>query len=82
MSNKVEVKKIVLQIGKKEIPLSLDEAKELKNILADIFEKPDVYIPYPTYPYPVYPYRYHYWTCDDTIPTRYTITCNSANSAV
>ena len=81
MSNNVEIKKIILKIGKKEIPLSLEEAKELKRILADMFEKQDVIIvgqPYPAYPYLVYPRKYTYWTWNDTSSVgSYTLTCNS-----
>jgi hypothetical protein len=54
-----KIKKIVLQIGEKEIELSLDEAKELKKILGDLFkEKETVYVPSP---YPVYPYFPNIW---------------------
>ncbi len=69
-TKKVEVSKISLQIGKKNIELSLDEARELQQILADLLgletgrkckeitvipASPVVTVPYP---YPVRPKRY------------------------
>lgn len=66
--SKIEVNKVILKIGKKkEVELSLDEARELQEVLADLlgvttytvtrgrFEYPVVTIPYP-YPVPS-PYR-------------------------
>lgn len=55
-----ELKKIVLQIGEKEIELTPDEAKELKKVLGDLFgEDKTVFVPNP---YPVYPYYRPYFT--------------------
>jgi hypothetical protein len=57
----VEISKVNIKIGKKEIELSVEEAKELKEILNETFgEKGVVYIPQP---YPVYerPWRWRYW---------------------
>jgi len=54
-----EIKKIVLEIGDKEIELTPDEAKELKDVLNNLFgEKDIVYIPKP---YPVYHPYPHWW---------------------
>ena len=74
MSAKIE--KIVLNIGDKEIDLSLDEAKELKSILNKLFgtketviwRDRDVYIPRP---YPVWIQRREYpdWSHWDIICT-------------
>ncbi len=38
--NKIEVSKVEIKIGKKIIPLSLEEAKELKDILNETFPDP------------------------------------------
>jgi hypothetical protein len=46
MSKVVEINRIVLKIGQKEIPLSLSEAKELQDILNTTFGN--------THPYPVW----------------------------
>ena len=53
---RAEIQKIKIKIDKKEIDLSLEEARELKQLLEDLFGKVE-YIPMP-YPQPVYPYRY------------------------
>ena len=46
---KAIIKKLVLDIGGKEIKLSLDEAKQLKVVLGELFdEKPIGWLPYPT----------------------------------
>jgi hypothetical protein len=60
MNKKVEVSKINIKIGKKEIPLSLNEAKELRDILNDTFGKQETVYLSGT-PYPVYPRPYRYW---------------------
>ncbi len=59
-----EIKKIVLKIGDKELEITLDEAKELKDLLVKTFGSDNInYIPftypqpyYPVYPRPYYPY--------------------------
>ena len=70
MAEKIEVSKIVVKMGKKEVELSLAEALELKELLNETFGKKEtVFIPSsPTvipYPYPVRPWPYRYWevTC-------------------
>ena len=57
------VEKVVLKIGDKEISLSIEEAKQLKGILSDLFGKKEIqYTPYPVvekipyYPRPWYEY--------------------------
>lgn len=72
-TKKVEVSKIALQIGKKKIELSLDEARELQQILADLLgleierkynritvipAPPAIVVPYPV-PAPLR--RYDWW---------------------
>lgn len=39
MSDAVKVNKIVLDIGDKEITLTMEQAKKLKDLLADLFGK-------------------------------------------
>lgn len=58
---KVEVKKVVLKIGDKEIGLSVDEAKELTKLLMDTFGEKEPIKYYERVPwYPYYPYyEYH-----------------------
>ncbi len=62
MSNKVEIKKIVINIGDTIINLSLDQARELQDILNKTFGKKQIVYPYDP-PYPMYPYypTYTYW---------------------
>lgn len=85
--SEVSIKKVVVKIGDKEISLSLDEAKELQDILNRTFgTEKTVFVPsapviierpwYPTYPH---------WsvTCDSTeyrdANWAYTLTlCGSA----
>jgi hypothetical protein len=56
----VSISKICIKIGEKEVELSPDEAKELQEILNDMFGKREtVYVPQP---YPVYPNPYRYWS--------------------
>ena len=67
----MEISKVVIKIGKKEIVLSLQEAKELKGVLEDAFlEKvtEKEYVPYvPYYPYYVHNQRPRvWWTSSDT----------------
>jgi hypothetical protein len=74
MSNKIEISKIVINIGDKEIELSPEEARSLLGVLKDMLEVeklikvekeyyPIPYSPpYPTYPHPYYPYTTPYWT--------------------
>jgi len=61
--SKIEVQKIVIQIGKKEVSLTIGEAKELQKILDETFGKKEiVYIP--SHPVvierPIYP-PYRWW---------------------
>ena len=72
MSAKIE--KIILKVSGKEIELSVDEAKQLKELLGEMFDKGKdntVYIPITTpyiyreryYPEPPY-YPYVTWSCN------------------
>lgn len=82
----VSIKKVVVKIGDKEISLSLDEAKELQDILNRTFgTEKTVFVPsapviierpwYPTYPH---------WsvTCnaDSAVVDNYTLTASNASS--
>lgn len=52
---KIEVKKVVITIGKQNVELSLEEIKELKGVLDELLDqKQYIYYPY-TYPFS-YPY--------------------------
>lgn len=39
MNEKVEIKKVVLKLGDKEVSLSIEEAKKLKELLSELFGK-------------------------------------------
>lgn len=61
--SEIKVQKIVIQIGKKEVSLTVGEAKELQKILDETFGKKEiVYIP--SHPVvierPIYP-PYRWW---------------------
>ena len=78
MSKAVEINRIVLKIGQKEIPLSLSEAKELQDILNTTFGSGRVF---PVYvEYPVYK-PYTTWEITPKWDTG-TITCSSTSAQV
>jgi hypothetical protein len=79
--SEVSIKKVVVKIGDKEIGLSLDEAKELQDILNRTFgTEKTVFVPsapviierpwYPTYPH-------WYVTCEANTSGNYTITASN-----
>ena len=75
------VKKIVLQVRGKEISLTVEEAKELKQILADMFGK-EVIIHERTYPWLPWPYiniPYTVWGVTTSTTTE-TITTNATGT--
>lgn len=86
---KVEISRILLQVGKKEIKLSLEEARELQQILADMLgiEKHNRITVIPNAPViiPYYPRKYSWWEItegiggyDNTDSTKeYVITCSN-----
>ena len=50
--SEIKVEQIVIKIGEKEILLNVDEAKELRKVLDDLFgDKVTTIINYPQYPY-------------------------------
>lgn len=62
MKNKVEISKINIKIGDKEIPLTLEEAQELRQILDETFgQKMVVYPSPPIYIERPYPRPWRYW---------------------
>lgn len=72
--SKIEVNKIMLKIGKKkEIKLSLEEARELQKVLTDLLGMKDNSIiivpttPVVTNPYPV-PTPYRRWVINPWVP--------------
>jgi len=75
---KIEIKRIVLKVGDNEVVLSLEEARELKEILGELFGKDTTTIVIPSSPIYIEtnPYR---WTHPynpyvPTYPTYPTIT--------
>lgn len=70
MSKKAEIKKIVLDLGGKEIELSLDQAKKLNTLLGEMFGLPVQSIPVSPIiiererPWWIYPYAT--WSSDNT----------------
>lgn len=53
-----KVKKVVIQIGQKEITLDVEEAKALKEALDGLFAQAQVVTVPTPYPVPVQPYRW------------------------
>jgi len=81
--DKVEVKEIVLKLGKKEITLTVDECKKLNLLLQDLFGKEVIvqefhnYHPHTWYYSPSLPVFTNPFYCGDT----YT-TCTANGSSV
>ena len=77
----VQIEKIRIKIGEKELDLSIEEAKELQSVLNDLFQKKEeimlvekevyhhyVYPIWVTHTWPEYPYKRWdvYYTSDNT----------------
>lgn len=65
-----EVKRVVIQIGKKEIELSVEDAKALKAALDGIFQAPAIITipqPYPVPYAPANPYPWSWPYCTEII---------------
>ena len=90
---KVEIKRIVIEMGGKEVELSIDDARKLLAALKDVFnEQPQKeYVPYPQpYPQPyispLRPYTYPWgtitWggTVDNTSSDGLTVLCSVGTS--
>ncbi len=69
----VKIDKIVLKIGDKEIELTAEGAKELKEVLDKFFGDPKVVCYY-------YPNYYHAWT--PTYSPTWTYTSTSGNTSL
>jgi len=75
-NKEVKINTIELVIGNEKIKLSLDQAKELKKILDELFVRQTTkeYITVPYYPYYIkYDYPHKYWEimCEDTSATKF-----------
>jgi hypothetical protein len=86
MSQKAEIKKIVLELGDQEIELSLEQANKLHSLLEELFGKKTEYVitspiiidhqrPYWDYHQPV-------WTSQSPAATPYDITYSADNLAI
>lgn len=65
--SEMKIEKISIKMGDKTVELTLEQAKELKDILNDTFPEPVVNQP-ATFPYPIYIERpYPYWKQWDTV---------------
>jgi len=79
MEREIEVSKIVVKMGEKEIELSPAEAKKLQELLNGILKENKEPIwppvdPYPCpYPYPYFPVTYTTGPTDDTTTIIYSI---------
>jgi len=76
--SEVKIKKIEIKVGKKTINLSLEQAKELKGALDDLFQQPVTWY----YPYTTTPWTYTTTdvSCGTLNPEIYdTATINLAN---
>ena len=72
-SKSIELKRLVIKIGDKELNLTPDEAKSLKGILDELFEESEkieriIVQPYPYPYYPVIYYEPYKWTKTYTYP--------------
>jgi len=73
------IKELKLQLGQKEVVLTMDEAKKLKEALDELFDKEIINVPTPyPLPYPVYPEPWHWrrpyepiWTTTTGCTVRY-----------
>jgi hypothetical protein len=79
----VEIKKLVLKLGNREIELTFEEAKKLSVALNDLFGDKTVYV-YPTPPIYIDSYR-PYWvyggSSGDPVPDNdHQIWCDSAGN--
>ena len=77
----VNISKINIKIGEKEISLTLEAAKELQRILNNTFGNTvfvpncPITIPYPVYPSPCPSWKIGYWTGTTTDTSVETLTC-------
>jgi hypothetical protein len=89
---KVEIDRIVIKVGKRELTFSVEEAKNLKELLNDLFGETIKYIEGPVKTVPIWIERPYYWdhrpwvvgagtgTGDYIGDPPYTITCEWAGT--
>ena len=65
--DKVEIKTVNIQVGKKQLSLTVEEAKKLKEVLGELFGKEIVKEVNEIHHYDHYPYRW-YWDYQPTTP--------------
>jgi hypothetical protein len=76
MAQHVTIEKIIINVGKKKLELSAEEAKELNDVLNGLLGHKVMLGGNPTwiwYP-PVYEYKYPNWTVGDPVENTFTIT--------
>ena len=73
------IKKIIIEVGGKEIELTPKQAKKLYDELGELYSKGKEYVPYWRW-YPSYPYTSSYWIDDGT--ATFTITTGDANTDI
>lgn len=80
----VSIKNVVIKIGKKEIALSLEEARELKDVLDRTLGGNEKTIWVPSTPviierpwYPSYPHWYVTYNADSAVVDNYTLTLSN-----
>jgi len=81
MAKKAEIKKIVLDLGEKEVELTLEQAKKLNSLLGEVFDEKTSYPSYPIVIERRRPYWwYDVWTCSTSDGTN--ITYSSEDNSV
>ena len=78
MSKKVKIDKVIIDIAGKELKLSIEQAKELQEILNNTFGEEKV-VRYPVYvDRYIPPYRGPYWTYTTCVSDTTTASANTA----
>ena len=79
MSKDVEIKKMVIKMGKKDVDLSIDEAKKLHEALDTLFGKKEVY----SYPYWDWRWDRDVVYCNNSTSTlEFTADCNTVTCSL
>ena len=88
--NEVEIKKLVINMGEKELSLTMEEAKKLKECLEELFEKKvivektivreEVVKHYPSYP--PYPSKPLIWYGNDATDVRFVCSTDEVNNCL
>lgn len=77
---KIEISKVTLKVGGKDIELTLEQARELKDVLGELFPEKTVPFTTPIQPIliePYYPRPWHQWEVWYGDNTPYTISCKT-----